>query len=171
MYIIPKPTFQTCTLFNVRVTEIACHCPVDRATKHPLPPKNNHVQQTSVTRRTHKHYSKALHKFVTHTKKRTLPLALEARNFTTSYLQEAAAWCRGVQPSPSRARTSSGKGSSSDTREVLPLMAARCRSVLNRSFLRRCVDVYYRKSPPTPHVLYCESRARSALMRIQCRAA
>lgn len=67
----------------------------------------------------------------------TLPLALEARNFTTSYLLEAAAWCKGVQPSPSRAVTSSGRGSSNDTRDVLPLVAARCNRVLNRSFLRR----------------------------------
>lgn len=65
----------------------------------------------------------------------TLPLALEARNLTTSYLLEAAAWWRGVQPSLSRARMSSGSGSSSESREVLPLVAARCRRVLNRSFL------------------------------------
>lgn len=67
----------------------------------------------------------------------TRPFAREAKNLTTSYFDEAAAWCSGVQPSESRARTSSGRGSSSDTRDVLPLDAARWRSVLKRSFLKK----------------------------------
>jgi len=63
-------------------------------------------------------------------------LAREARNLTTSYLLEAAAWWRGVLPSLSTARTSSGRGSRRERREVLPLVAARCRRVLKRSVLR-----------------------------------
>ena len=66
----------------------------------------------------------------------TRPFALEAKNLTTSYLHDAAAWWSGVHPSASSAITSSGRGSSIETNEVLPLMAARCSSVLKRSCLK-----------------------------------